>query len=152
MSLYDKMFNIQNHNIETEIRGAIDKTKEELKGLDYDRMCFIYTSYLKQNLQDHHVLAHIIDTKDDLDLSYQHRLLLVPSLDILNVYYLVDLTYCQFPKSEEYFPDLLEKGYMKVDDQSFQKYLTSVSSDAIFKSYNLDTVFHYEDSHHNKKI
>ncbi len=46
MSLYDKMLNIANIPKESIIEKAILKTKEELNGLDYERMCLVYSSYL----------------------------------------------------------------------------------------------------------
>ena len=50
MNLMDKILNIKNVNYEECIKKAIQKTKIELKDLDEERMCFIYSSYLYQNL------------------------------------------------------------------------------------------------------
>lgn len=56
MSLYDRMLNIANLNKEFIIRKAIENTKSDLDGLDYERMCLVYNWYLYENLKDMSVL------------------------------------------------------------------------------------------------
>ena len=46
MSLYDRMLNIANIDKESIIRKAIENTKRDLDGLDYERMCLVYSSYI----------------------------------------------------------------------------------------------------------
>ena len=46
MSLYDRMLNIANIDKESIIRKAIENTKSDLDGLDYERMCLVYSSYI----------------------------------------------------------------------------------------------------------
>lgn len=69
MDLYSKILNINNKNIEYAIISAIEEVKKELSGLDYERMCLVYNSYLYEALLKRHVLVHMVDTKD-LGLSY----------------------------------------------------------------------------------
>lgn len=71
MALYDRILNISNILKEYSIKKAIEKTKEDLKGLDYERMCLVYTSYLYGNLKDLSCLAYIVDTTD-LGLDFKH--------------------------------------------------------------------------------
>lgn len=49
MSLYDKMLNIANIPKESIIEKAILKTKEELNGLDYERMYNYYLTKVTNN-------------------------------------------------------------------------------------------------------
>ena len=134
MSLYDKILNISNKNVEEEIKNAILETKDELKGLDVDRMCKIYSSYLYENLKKRHVLAHIIDTKD-LGFSFQHQFILAYD----KVYYLIDLTYSQFNDSNFLFSKLLKDGYQIIDNITFVNYLKTVGSMVV--NLDLDDVF-----------
>ena len=60
MSLYDRMLNIANIDKESIIRKAIENTKSDLDGLDYERMCLVYSSYLYENLKELSCLAYII--------------------------------------------------------------------------------------------
>ena len=57
MSLYDRMLNISNISKESIIKKAIENTKNDLDGLDYERMCLVYTSYLYENLKSLSSLA-----------------------------------------------------------------------------------------------
>ena len=59
MSLYDRMLNISNIPKESIIKKAIENTKNDLDGLDYERMCLVYTSYLYENLKSLSSLAYI---------------------------------------------------------------------------------------------
>ena len=124
MSLYDRMLNIANIDKESIIRKAIENTKSDLDGLDYERMCLVYSSYLYENLKELSCLAYIIDT-NDLGFDYEHRFILVP-IDDSN-YYLADLTYKQFGKEDEVLSKLYNDGYEKIDNDKYNYYLNKVT-------------------------
>ena len=124
MSLYDRMLNIANLNKESIIRKAIENTKSDLNGLDYERMCLVYNWYLYENLKDMSCLAYIVDT-DDLGFDYKHRFVLVPVDD--SNYYLVDLTYKQFGKDDDILSKLSSDGYEKIDNDKYCYYLSKVT-------------------------
>ena len=124
MSLYDKMLNIANIDKESIIKRAIENTKSDLDGLDYERMCLVYNWYLYENLKDMSCLAYIIDT-NDLGFDYEHRFVLVPIDDIS--YYLADLTYKQFGKEDEILNKLYDDGYQKIDNDKYNYYLHKVT-------------------------
>ena len=123
MSLYDRMLNISNIDKESIIRKAIENTKSDLDGLDYERMCLVYNWYLYENLKDMSCLAYIVDT-DDLGFHYKHRFVLVPDN---NLYYLVDLTYKQFGKDDDILSKLSSDGYEKIDNDKYCYYLSKVT-------------------------
>ena len=123
MSLYDRMLNIANLNKEFIIRKAIENTKSDLDGLDYERMCLVYNWYLYENLKDMSCLAYIVDT-DDLGFDYKHRFVLVPDN---NLYYLVDLTYKQFGKDDDILSKLYNEGYELIDNDKYNYYLSKVT-------------------------
>ncbi len=123
MSLYDRMLNIANLNKESIIRKAIENTKSDLDGLEYERMCLVYNWYLYENLKDMSCLAYIVDT-DDLGFHYKHRFVLVPDN---NLYYLVDLTYKQFGKDDDILSKLSSDGYEKIDNDKYCYYLSKVT-------------------------
>ena len=124
MSLYDRMLNIANLNKEFIIRKAIENTKSDLDGLDYERMCLVYSSYLYENLKELSCLAYIVDT-DDLGFDYKHRFVLVPVDD--SNYYLADLTYKQFGKDDDILSKLSSDGYEKIDNEKYNYYLSKVT-------------------------
>lgn len=136
MDLMKKIFNIKGVNYEECIKKAIQKTKIELKNLDEKQMCFVYSSYLYQNLLEQHLLAHIIDTKD-LGFSFCHRFVL--AYDGIN-YYLLDLTYKQFLNKDAKFLKLLIDGYQTITDREFNYYLKNVLGKE-FDMRDLDNVF-----------
>ena len=123
MSLYDRMLNIANLDKETVIKRAIENTKSDLDGLDYERMCLVYNWYLYENLKDMSCLAYIVDT-DDLGFHYKHRFVLVPDN---NLYYLVDLTYKQFGKDDDILSKLYNEGYELIDNDKYNYYLSKVT-------------------------
>lgn len=125
MSLYDKMLNIANIDKESVIKKAIENTKRDLDGLDYERMCLVYSSYLYENLKSLSCLAYIIDT-NDLGFDYEHRFVLVPT-DNSN-YYLADLTYKQFVKEDDILSKLYNDGYEKIDNDKYNYYLSKVTN------------------------
>lgn len=124
MSLYDRMLNIANIDKESIIRKAIENTKSDLDGLEYERMCLVYNWYLYENLKDMSCLAYIVDT-DDLGFSYKHRFVLVPDDD--GNYYLADLTYKQFGKDDDILSKLSSDGYEKIDNEKYCYYLSKVT-------------------------
>lgn len=134
----DKILNIKNVNYEECIKKAIQKTKIELKDLDEERMCFIYSSYLYQNLLEFHLLARIIDTKD-LGFSFSHRFVLVYDN---NYYYLLDLTYKQFLNKDARFLKLLKEGYQKINNDDFNYYLKNILTSE-FKNKDLEDAFYF---------
>lgn len=133
MNFYSKLLNIKGENTEKLIEEAIKEVQTELANLDYERMCLVYNSYLYNTLLKKHVLVHIIDTSD-LNLSYEHRFLLVFDG---KEYYLCDLTYSQFKSSE--FPELISKGYQKCSDEDIKRYLNIISKENI--NLCMDEVF-----------
>ena len=124
MLLYDRMLNIANIDKESIIKRAIENTKSDLDGLDYERMCLVYNWYLYENLKDMSCLAYIIDT-NDLGFDYEHRFVLVPIDD--TSYYLADLTYKQFGKEDEILNKLYDDGYQKIDNDKYNYYLHKVT-------------------------
>ena len=138
MNLMDKILNIKNVNYEECIKKAIQKTKIELKDLDEERMCFIYSSYLYQNLLEFHLLARIIDTKD-LGFSFSHRFVLVYDN---NYYYLLDLTYKQFLNKDARFLKLLKEDYQKINNDDFNYYLKNILTSE-FKNKDLEDAFYF---------
>ena len=123
MSLYDRMLNITNLDKETVIKRAIENTKSDLDGLEYERMCLVYNWYLYENLKDMSCLAYIVDT-NDLGFDYKHRFVLVPDN---NLYYLVDLTYKQFGKDDDILSKLYNEGYELIDNDKYNYYLNKVT-------------------------
>ena len=138
MNLMDKILNIKNVNYEECIKKAIQKTKIELKDLDEERMCFIYSSYLYQNLLEFHLLARIIDTKD-LGFSFSHRFVLVYDN---NYYYLLDLTYKQFLNKDARFLKLLKEGYQQINNTDFNYYLKNILTSEL-KNKDLEDAFYF---------
>ena len=124
MSLYDRMLNIANIDKESIIRKAIENTKRDLDGLDYERMCLVYNWYLYENLKDMSCLAYIVDT-DDLGFDYKHRFVLVPVDD--SNYYLADLTYKQFVKEDDILSKLYNDGYQEINNDKYNYYLSKVT-------------------------
>ena len=124
MSLYDKMLNIANIDKESVIKKAIENTKRDLDGLDYERMCLVYSSYLYENLKALSCLAYIIDT-NDLGFDYEHRFVLVPTDN--SSYYLADLTYKQFGKDDDILSKLYNNGYEMIDNDKYNYYLHKVT-------------------------
>ena len=123
MSLYDRMLNIANIDKESIIKKAIENTKSDLEGLEYERMCLVYNSYLYENLKDMSCLAYIVDT-DDLGFDYKHRFVLVSDN---NLYYLVDLTYKQFGKEDKVLNKLYNDGYQEIDNDKYNYYISRVT-------------------------
>ena len=117
------ILNITNKNIEQEIINTVEETKEELKNLTTEATCKIYSSYIKGSLDEKHILNKIINSKKDLDCSYEHEFVIVPDN---KDYYLVDLTYPQFGIDNELWK-LYEFGYEKMTNEKWKHYLHTIS-------------------------
>ena len=139
MDLYDKMLNINNLDIEEEIKLTISDVKKELSELTTDQTCKIYSSMIYEKLKEKGILSKLIDT-ENFGNDFSH--MFVIALDN-NDKYLIDLTYEQF-KEKEKLNDLLTNGYIKIDDETFKDYLEIVLKsknsfsidDALYQSKN----------------
>lgn len=117
------ILNIANKNIEQEIINTVEETKNELKNLTTDATCKIYSSYIKGSLDEKHILNKIINSKKDLDCSYEHEFVIVPDN---KDYYLIDLTYEQFGIDNELWK-LHDFGYEKMTNNKWKHYLHQIS-------------------------
>lgn len=144
MDLDELMRNIRKIDVANEIEKAIEKVKEEYKGLITVQTCKIYSSLLYEVLNSKHVPVRLVST-GDLGLTYDHMFLLANDSNIR--YYLIDLTYGQFNNNE--FNDLLRKGYQEISDKDINKYLEIVSEDKT--DMKLDNLY-YGDLEKRKSI
>ena len=133
MSLYDRMLNINNLNIDEEIKMAIASVKNQLDGLTFERTCLVYASYIYNELKDRHLNVNFMSTEDIND-AYIHYFNIVNS-SIGK--YLIDLNYKQFNNDE--YPDLLDNGYQLVNEEEFNHYLEIVSQKKKLDSFFNDT-------------
>jgi len=131
-NLYD-ILNIGNNNIEKVIQEVIDETKRELVNLDKEGTCFIYTSYLYQNLKGRNILCYIVDTMEDYDMEYQHRFIVIPKDEEYN--YVLDLTVSQFGENN-FFNEMKLKGYQLLNKNTYNSYLKYVSVKRGIKRHN----------------
>lgn len=139
MNLYDKMLNINNLDVEEEIKSTVNDVKNELSELTTDQTCKIYSSMIYEKLKEKGVLSKLIDT-ENFGNDFSH--MFVIALDNTDKY-LIDLTYEQF-KEKEKLNDLLTNGYIKIDDETFKDYLEIVLKsknsfsidDALYQSKN----------------
>ena len=136
MNVYD-LINLNNIDIEESIKDTIFEVRNILKDLNKNRTCKVYSSYITDGLRRRHIVNRIVDSKE-LDCLYSHQFNLVPCDG--KDYYLIDLTYEQF-NSEE-FPELIQDGYIKVDDNTFNRYLDVVGMKAFGST--LDDAFNKE--------
>ena len=124
MDLYKLMTNIQNISYEDEIIRTIAKIKRDLQDLTEERTCKIYSGHIYADLKAKHIPARIINTLD-LGGHYEHEFILVPSNE-KEKYYIVDLTFLQFPNNLE-FNFLLQNGYILADNSILSAYLDVIS-------------------------
>ncbi len=124
------LLNIKNLDIVVIIQESIAETRERLKGLDYNQTCKIYSGLLFEILKSKGVLVHLMNTRD-FGNFYEHIFLL--AFDGNN-YYLIDLTYRQF--NDEYLNDLYEKGFMLVNQISYNYYLKIVTNNMLHLDLN----------------
>lgn len=130
MNFYDKLINVRGLDISLQIEKSLEYAREYYENLTYDRTCFIYTSLVYDKLKSLGVSSRFVNT-NDLGLDYLHYFILVPYGK--DKYYLVDPTYSQFRFDENVIvDDLLEKGYVSLDDDIWNKYMSS-----IFKSCDI---------------
>ena len=116
-----KMLNINNINVEEKIKESISNVKSVLNGLDTERTCQIYSSYLFNELQKNHILSFLINTKD-IGLDYEHYFIIAKD-GVSN--FVIDLTYDQFGYTDP--ESLLNDGYMKVTEEELRYYLRKLS-------------------------
>ena len=144
MNLYDKITNIREIDKNKVIEEVIKKVRDEYQKLTTKRTCVIYSSLVYILLNQRHISTRIINTKD-LGFNFEHQFCLVPKD---NDYYLIDLTYDQFDNHN--FPNLLEKGYIIINDLDFNKYLNIITNNEIKDIYELDNVFYESKPYENK--
>ena len=134
MKLED-LLNLDGIEIEDKIVDSIDDVRVELRDLTTDLTCKIYSSYMREALGNRHLISRIVNTKE-LGLPYEHLFNVV--VDGVDNYYLIDLTYKQFNNNE--FIDLLLQGFMKINDETFNRYLEIVGKDKI--NINIEDIFY----------
>ena len=136
MDLNELMRNIRGIDVVKEIESAITQVKSEYNDLTTEQTCKIYSGLLYEKLNERHVPVRVVNT---LGLTYEHMFLLVNSGDIK--YYLIDLTYSQF--KNDYFKELLTKGYQEITNENINKYLEIVSKDKT--NMTLDELYYGSD-------
>ena len=138
MNLYDVMNNITGVDKEKTINAAITNVKQILNGLITEQTCKIYSSYLLRELTKMHLTARLINTLN-LGLVYEHEFILVPNI---TNYYLIDLTFQQFPKQSSNLENLLKKGYQLIDNQTIKDYINTISPIELNNDFDLDSIFY----------
>ena len=138
MNLYDVMNNITGVDKEKTINAAITNVKQILNGLITEQTCKIYSSYLLRELTKMHLTARLINTLN-LGLVYEHEFILVPNT---TNYYLIDLTFQQFPKQSSNLENLLKKGYQLIDNQTIKDYINTISPIELSNDFDLDSIFY----------
>ena len=129
-----EILNIGNNNIEETIIKCINNTRHDLRNIVQKQRCKIYSSYFSDLLKKEHITHKIINTLE-LGYDYDHHFVLVPKDS--NCYYLIDLTYSQFETDR--FSELLDNGYIVVNDAMFSIYLSIVTGK--IKENNMDDVY-----------
>lgn len=137
MELFNMMQNIRGINVEEEIKKAILKVRNELTCLTENQTCLIYSSYLFEDLKYRGINVRLINTMD-LGLNFEHYFVLVKSADN---YFLGDLTYSQFLDSN--FNNLLIDGYMKLDNNILNEYLSLIDRKEI-TDFSCDYLFYMD--------
>ena len=117
-----EMLNIRGKNVEDEIQNAIATVQKELEGLDTERTCKIYSSYILRELQNRHIIARLLNTKN-IDLNYEHEF--VMATDGTSSY-IIDLTYSQFGQNEP--QELNKNGYIKCTKNVLHNYINTINS------------------------
>lgn len=152
MDLYNMMRNIRNINTEEEIKKSIEKVKETLRNITENKRCFIYSSYVYEELRNNHITSRIISTKD-LGYNYEHRFVLVPNEIEEDSYFLIDLTFKQFINQEVdnvIFKTLLEDGYQKINNDLWFFYLQYATGNVEQIPCSLDNAFYRKIDSDNK--
>ncbi len=122
--LYD-LINIRKVNIEESIIKSIEEVKQELNGLETERMCQVYTSFIYNKLKEKGVLVRIVDTQSDCNLDYKHYFLVVPNSENNN--YIIDLTYNQFMYNP-LFTSMYKNGYQLLTNDEFEEYINNIKT------------------------
>lgn len=129
--------NITKVNYEEEIKKIIEKVNNKYKDLIKEQTCFLYSSFINEELKSKHIISRIISTKD-LGIDYEHRFVLVKEKE---KYYIIDLTYNQFfNKVPEKFYKLNNNGYQIMNKEEIKEYIMSFTGIKIDK--NLDKLFY----------
>lgn len=129
--------NITKINYEEEIKKAIEKVNNKYKNLTKEQTCFLYSSFIYEELKNKHIISRIISTKD-LGIDYEHRFVLVKEID---KYFIIDLTYNQFfNKIPDKFYELSNNGYQVVSKGQIKEYIMSFTGIEIDK--NVDKLFY----------
>lgn len=108
-----------------------------MKDLTKERMCAVYSGYLFEEMKKRHLNVRIINTLD-LALNFKHYFILVNGE---GTFYLVDLTYEQFSNSN--FNNLLIDGYMKLDNNILNEYLSIIESKTV-TDFTCDGLFYMD--------
>ena len=145
MNLYDKITNIRKLDKNKIIKEVIKEVKCEYQKLTTKRTCVIYSGLIYILLNQRHISTRIINTKD-LGFNFEHQFCLVPYQN--KEYYLIDLTYDQFNNTN--FNNLLQDGYIIINDLDFNKYLSIVTNSKSKDLYELDKVFYESKPYENK--
>lgn len=145
MNLYDKITNIREIDKTKVIEDAIKEVKNEYKKLTTKRTCVIYSSLVYILLNQRHIPTRIINTRD-LGFNFEHQFCLVPYQN--KEYYLIDLTYNQFNNTN--FNNLLQNGYIIINDLDFNKYLNIITNEENKDLYEIDKVFYESKPYENK--
>lgn len=117
-----KILNINNLNIEEEVKSAIRTVNDQLTGLISERTCYMYSSYILRELYKRHVLVQMINSKN-LDCEYEHYFIITKTG---GKNYIIDLTYSQFGWNEP--QELLQKGYMEYTKENYESYIKKIQS------------------------
>lgn len=117
-----------NHkSLKEKIEYTIKEVRSEYYNLDEEFTCYFYTSILTKKLREQQVSGfRVIDSENDLLLSYRHFFILIP--DKMDCY-LLDLTFSQFRNNS--FSELLKNGYIKIDEEKWLNYLKIISPNDI---------------------
>jgi len=144
MELYDLIKNIRGNNNEDILKEKINTVRNRLDGLNEKNKCKIYSAALYDELKRKHIPCRVISTLD-LGAIYDHYFVLVPNNT--KGYYIADLTFSQFNKDD--FSELLNNGYLYMDDKLFNKYIHIVAY-GIEDYINIDDVYYMEQERHIK--
>lgn len=143
MEIFKMMQNIRGVNAEEEIKNAIYTVKNELFGLTENQTCVIYSSHVFDELKQRHLNVRLINTLD-LGLNFEHYFVLVSSE---GKYFIVDLTYSQFSNSN--FNEILVNGYMMVDNNKLNKYLSLIERKQV-TGFTCDDLFYMDINNINR--
>lgn len=160
MDLYGKMLNLREQDNLSIIEDIISKNRREVQYYtkDFSALCKIISNNISVDLYDKSIKNIVVNTRDLID-SYQHEFVIANFFDKEMKYVLIDLTYIQFLKNEresliafDKWPsdvlkttkdglimlnDLLDKGYIFIDDKLLNTYLSS------FNEKNNDITIEY---------